>query len=46
VPAILAGAGGADVELVAPGGVLFVIAVALAGLAVTIAWWERADQTG
>ena len=46
VPVILAGAGGADVEPVSLGGVVLVIAVALAGLAGTIAWWERADQTG
>ncbi len=46
VPAILAGAGGADVEPVSLGGIVLVVAVALVGLAATIAWWERADQTG
>lgn len=46
VPAILAGAGGTQVEPVTPGGIAVVAFVALAGLAATIAWWERADQTG
>ncbi len=46
VPAILAGAGGADVEPVSLGGIVLVVAVALVGLVATIAWWERADQTG
>ena len=46
VPAILAGAGGAQVEPVSPAAVVVVLGVALLGLAATIAWWERADQTG
>ena len=46
VPAILAGAGGAAVEPVSAGGIALVVLVALVGLAATIAWWERADQTG
>jgi ABC-2 type transport system permease protein len=46
VPAILAGAGGADVEPVGPGGVVTVVIAAGVGLAATIAWWERSDQTG
>ncbi|HVQ23421.1 MAG TPA: bacitracin ABC transporter permease, partial [Candidatus Saccharimonadia bacterium] len=46
VPALLAGAGGVAVEPVTLGGVLGVALVATAGLAATIAWWERADQTG
>jgi ABC-2 type transport system permease protein len=46
VPAVLAGAGGVDVEPVSLGGVVVVIVVALIGLLATIAWWERADQTG
>jgi ABC-2 type transport system permease protein len=46
VPAILAGAGGAQVEPVTAGAVVAVVMVALAGLAATISWWERADQTG
>lgn len=46
VPAILAGAGGTQVEPVTAGGVTVVALVALAGLVATIAWWERADQTG
>ena len=46
VPAILAGAGGTAVEPVTVGGVSVVLAFILAGLAATIVWWERADQTG
>ena len=46
VPALLAGAGGTAVEPVTPAGVIVVVVVAAAGLAATIAWWERADQTG
>jgi len=46
VPAILAGAGGAAVEPVSPGGVVLGLVVAVIGLAATIAWWERADQPG
>jgi ABC-2 type transport system permease protein len=46
VPAILAGAGGAQVEPVAPAAVGLVLIVVVGGLAATIAWWERADQTG
>jgi ABC-2 type transport system permease protein len=46
VPALLAGAGGTSVEAVTPTGVGLVVVVAGAGLAATIAWWERADQTG
>jgi ABC-2 type transport system permease protein len=46
VPAILAGAGGAEVEPVTIGGVAIVVLVAVVGLAATVAWWERADQTG
>ncbi len=46
VPALIAGAGGTSVEPVAPAGVLAVLAVATAGLAATIVWWDRADQTG
>lgn len=46
VPAILAGAGGAAVEPVTLGGFAIVMVVVLGGLAATIAWWERADQTG
>ena len=46
VPAILAGAGGTEVEPVSPGAIVVVGLVALGGLAATIAWWERADQTG
>jgi ABC-2 type transport system permease protein len=46
VPAIVAGAGGAEVEPVGPGGVAMVVLAAILGLAATVAWWERADQTG
>ena len=46
VPAILAGAGGTQVEPVTFGGVALVGLMALAGLVATITWWERADQTG
>lgn len=46
VPAILAGAGGAEVEPVTLGGIVVVAVVAVAGLVGTIAWWDRADQTG
>lgn len=46
VPAILAGAGGAAVNPVSGEGVVGVAAVVLIGLAATVAWWERADQTG
>ncbi len=46
VPAILASAGRGDVEPVTPAAIVVVIVVALAGLAATMAWWERADQTG
>jgi ABC-2 type transport system permease protein len=46
VPALLAGAGGDAVEPVTPAGVLVVVVVAASGLAATIAWWDRADQTG
>jgi ABC-2 type transport system permease protein len=46
VPAIVAGAGGAAVEPVGPGGVAMVVLAAILGLAATVAWWERADQTG
>jgi ABC-2 type transport system permease protein len=45
VPALLAGAGGTSVEPVTPAGVLAVVVVAAAGLAATIAWWDRADRT-
>jgi ABC-2 type transport system permease protein len=46
VPAIIAGAGGETTGAVEAPGVLAVALVVLAGLAATIAWWRRADQTG
>ena len=46
VPALLAGAGGPEIEPVSVGGVAVVVLVASAGLVATMAWWQRADQTG
>ena len=46
VPAILAGAGGTQVEPVTLGGIAMVGLVVVIGLLATIVWWERADQTG
>ena len=46
VPAILAGAGGPSQEPVSSVAVLLVVGVAAIGLGATIAWWERADQSG
>jgi ABC-2 type transport system permease protein len=44
VPAILAGAGGAQVEPVTVGAVVLVIVVAAVGLVATARWWDQADQ--
>jgi len=46
VPAFLAGAGGPDAGPVTPAAIALLMLVVLIGLAATIAWWERADQTG
>jgi ABC-2 type transport system permease protein len=46
VPAIVTGAAGPDAEAVGLGGVAIVVVTALIGLLATLAWWERADQTG
>jgi ABC-2 type transport system permease protein len=46
VPAILAGAGGVAVEPVGPGGIAMVVLASVVGIVATVAWWERADQTG
>jgi hypothetical protein len=46
VPAILAGAGGAAVEPVGPGGIAMVVLDSVVGIVATVAWWDRADQTG
>ena len=46
VPAILAGAGGAAVEPVGPGGIAMALLAAAVGMIATITWWDRADQTG
>ncbi len=46
VPAILAGAGGAQVEPVGPAGVALVGLAAVVGIIATVTWWEHADQTG
>ena len=45
VPAILAGAGGTQVEPVSAAAVGPVAIVGIGGMAATSAWWERADQT-
>jgi len=45
VPAILAGAGGTQVEPVSAAAVVAVVVVVIGGLAATIVWWERADHT-
>ena len=45
VPAILAGAGGPQVEPVSITAVVAVVVVGIGGLAASIAWWERADHT-
>ena len=45
VPAILAGAGGAAVEPVGAGGIALVLVTAILGVAATVVWWDRADQT-
>jgi ABC-2 type transport system permease protein len=44
VPAILAGAGGTEVEPVTVGAITLVVVVAVIGLVATVTWWERADQ--
>ena len=46
VPALIAGAGGTAVEPVTPAGIVIVVLVAAALLVATVAWWDRADQTG
>jgi ABC-2 type transport system permease protein len=46
IPALLSGAGGSAVGSVTPAGVFVLLAAAAAGLVATIAWWDRADQTG
>ncbi|HEY6569045.1 MAG TPA: ABC transporter permease [Candidatus Limnocylindrales bacterium] len=46
VPALVAGAGGTAVEPVALGGVFVLLVAAAVGLVATVAWWDRADQTG
>jgi ABC-2 type transport system permease protein len=46
VPAILAGAGGAEVEPVTIGGVLVVMVSGGIGLSATVVWWDRADHNG
>ena len=44
VPAILAGAGGTQVEPVTTGAIALVVVVAVIGLVATVTWWDRADQ--
>jgi ABC-2 type transport system permease protein len=45
-PALIAGAGGQDVGSVGAVGVAAVAVTVVVGFAATIAWWQRADQTG
>jgi ABC-2 type transport system permease protein len=46
VPALIAGAGGEDAGTVGALGAAAVVLTAIVGLAATVAWWQRADQTG
>ena len=46
VPAVLAGAGGTAIEPATPAAVMLVVVVSAVGLWATVAWWDRADQTG
>jgi ABC-2 type transport system permease protein len=46
VPAIVSGAAGPDGEVATAVSYVIVAVTVLVGLAATIAWWERADQTG
>lgn len=46
VPALLAGAGGSELEPITLGGIAMVLLAVIAGGAATFVWWQRADQTG
>lgn len=46
VPAVLSGAAGPGAEPVGAGGVTLLAVTAFIGLLATLAWWQRADQTG
>jgi ABC-2 type transport system permease protein len=46
VPALYAGMAGPDLASMGPVSYALVILTGLAGLAATLVWWERADQTG
>jgi len=46
VPALVAGATGPDGEVASAASVVLVALAALLGLAATVMWWLRADQTG
>jgi ABC-2 type transport system permease protein len=46
VPALVAGLTGPDGEVATSGSFVVVAAVVVVGLGATVAWWERADQTG
>jgi ABC-2 type transport system permease protein len=46
VPAIVSGAAGPDGEVATAASYVIVAITVLVGLLATIAWWERADQTG
>jgi ABC-2 type transport system permease protein len=46
VPALVSGAGGPDSAVVPTASLVLVVVTGLAGLALTIAWWRRADHTG
>jgi ABC-2 type transport system permease protein len=46
VPALVSGATGPEGEVATAASFLSVAVTALLGLAATIVWWERADQTG
>jgi ABC-2 type transport system permease protein len=46
VPALVSGAAGPEAADVPPASYVIVLATGMIGLLATIAWWERADQTG
>jgi ABC-2 type transport system permease protein len=46
VPALIAGATGPDGEVATGSSLVLVALTAILGLAGTLSWWQRADQTG